>query len=106
MIDKGEQAVQMEALRSERRLVHTVKFFENKDDLAAKVAASVASTLSTSQASTLPKIRPGFFSGVHSVDMAESNVPSTAIAISNHRAKKSYRRGKPVRVTPVMRRGH
>ena len=74
MIDKGEQSARIEALRNELRREHTIKFFENKDDLAARVAASVAYSLSTSQVSILPKIQTDNFSAVPIYDISDSRV--------------------------------
>ena len=85
MIDKGQQSARIEALRAELGREHTVKFFENKDDLAAKVAASVAYFLSTSQVSTLPKIQTDYFSGAQSYDISDSSVRVIVDAINNIR---------------------
>ena len=85
MIDKGEQSARVEALRSELGREHTVKFFENKDDLAAKVAASVAYFLSTLQVSTLPQILTNYFIGVPSFDVPDSSASVIGDAISNIR---------------------
>lgn len=74
MVDKGEHSARIETLRTELGREHTVRFFENKDDLAAKVAASVAYALSTLQVSILPKIQTDYFSGVSSYDISDSSV--------------------------------
>jgi hypothetical protein len=85
MMERGEKYASIEALRTELGREHTVKFFENKDDLAAKVTASIAYALSTSQVSTLSKIQTDLFSGVQSYDVPDSRVVVINDAISNIR---------------------